>query len=80
MEGCGGHHQYLPPVQNSFLQLPPWVLRGRGTGKATMDLKMVQELVSVNQEPLFLVFLVFLDLKKAYDTVYHGSLINNLEG
>ena len=53
---------------------------GRGTGKATMDLKMVQELVSVNQEPLFLVLLVFLDLKKAYDTVYHGSLINGLVG
>ena len=33
---------------------------------AIMDLKLVQELASIDQDPLFL---VFLDLRKAYDIV-----------
>ena len=40
---------------------------GRGTRMAIMDLKLVQELASIDQYPLFL---VFLDLRKAYDIVY----------
>ena len=39
---------------------------GRGTGTAIMELMLAQELSSIDQSPLFL---VFLDLRKAYDTV-----------
>ena len=46
-------------------------------GTEAIELKISQELSSVNQEPLFL---VFLNLKKAYDTVDHGRLIRTLEG
>ena len=39
---------------------------GRGQGAAIMELKLAQELASIYQDPLFL---VFMDLRKAYDTV-----------
>ena len=50
---------------------------GRGTGTAIMDLKLTQDLSRVDNKPLFL---VLLDLRKAYDTVYRDRLIHNLEG
>ena len=39
---------------------------GRGTGKDIMELNISQELSRIEQDPIFL---VFLDLGKAYDTV-----------
>ena len=39
---------------------------GRGTETAIMELNLTQDLASIDQDPLFL---VFLDLRKAYDTV-----------
>ena len=39
---------------------------GRGIWTAIMDLKLAQELASIDQD---LLFLVFLDLRKGYDTV-----------
>ena len=50
---------------------------GRNTETVTMEIKLYQELASVNQDPLFL---VFLDPRKAYDTVDRGRLIRTLEG
>ena len=50
---------------------------GRGKGTATMDIKLTQELASFNQDPLFL---VFLNMRKAYNTVDHVRLIRTLEG
>ena len=38
----------------------------RGMWMAIMELKLAQELASIDQSPLFL---VFLDLRKAYDTM-----------
>ena len=38
----------------------------RGTGTTIMELNLAQELPSIEQDPLFL---VFLDLWKSYDTV-----------
>ena len=46
-------------------------------GTATMELNLAQELVSTDKDPLFL---VFLDLSKAYNTVDRGRLIRTLEG
>ena len=46
-------------------------------GTAIFDLNLVQEQVSVDQDPLLL---VFLDLRKVYDTIYHGLLMTTLEG
>ena len=49
---------------------------GRGTGKATMELKLSQELSSIDHDPLFL---VFLDLQKEYSTMDRENLIHTLE-
>ena len=42
-----------------------------------MDIKLAQELTSVDQDPIFL---VFLDLQKAYGTLDRGSILKTLEG
>jgi len=47
----------------------------RGTGTAIIELKLCQELASIAQEPLHL---IFLDLKKAYDTVDRPRLLDLL--
>ena len=49
---------------------------GRGMGAAIMELKLAQELISIDQDPLFLVFLY---LRKAYDTVDRECLLITLE-
>ena len=49
----------------------------KGTGVEILDLKLVQELASLYQAPLFLVFLC---LCKSYDTVDCGFLLTTLEG
>ena len=49
----------------------------RGTGTAKMDLNLAQELARVDHGPLFL---VFLDLRKAYKNVGRERLIQTLEG
>ena len=47
------------------------------TGKAIMELNLAQEIASIEQDPLFL---VFLDLRKAYDTVDQDRLLIKLKG
>ena len=49
----------------------------RGTGTAIMRLKLAREIASIYQDPLFL---VFLDLMKAYYTVDRDRLLIPLEG
>ena len=49
----------------------------RGRGAATMELKIAQELVSVDQYPLLL---VFLDLRKACNNLERGRLLKKLVG
>ena len=50
---------------------------GRETGMAIMELNIAQELASIYQDPLFL---VFLDLRKAYDTMYRERFLVTLKG
>ena len=45
---------------------------GRGTGMAITELKLAHEISSIDQDPLFL---VFLDLRKEYDTVDRDHLL-----
>jgi hypothetical protein len=53
-------------------------IQRRGTGTAILEAKLVQELASIEADPLFV---IFLDLKKAYDTIDHipFSYSNNME-
>ena len=46
-------------------------------GPAILELKLAQELDSINQDPLFLVLLY---LYKVYDTLERGCLLTTLEG
>ena len=48
-----------------------------GVGEATMELKLTQDLASVDHNPLFL---VLLDLRKVYYTMDRVRLIQTLEG
>ena len=50
---------------------------GRVTGTEILELKLVQVLASVDQEPLLL---FFLDLQKEYITVDCGCLLTTLKG
>ena len=49
---------------------------GRGMWMAILELKVSQDLTSINQYPLFL---MFLELCKAYDTLEWGHLLKTLE-
>ena len=51
--------------------------KGRGMGTAIMELKIAHDLARIDQE---LIFLVFLDLRKAYDTMDWDRLLITLEG
>ena len=59
-------HDFLQMFRSSSLE-----------GTAIMEIKRVQELESVDQDPLFLVFQY---LSKAYDNLYWGRLLQTLEG
>ena len=48
-----------------------------GAGMTIMELKVVQKIDSIDQDPLLL---VLLDLKKAYDNQDHGRNLQTLEG
>ena len=52
------------------------LLSGRGMRMMILELIMAHELVRVDQDPLFL---VFLDLQNAYDTVDHVCLLMTLD-
>ena len=47
----------------------------RGTGTAIMDLNLAQELTGIDHDPLFL---VFIDLSKAYYTVDRDCIIQTI--
>ena len=64
-------------AQIQFHYILQGLCAGRCTGTANMELKISQELSSVNQD---LLFLVFIGLRKAYNMVYRIRLIRNLEG
>ena len=49
----------------------------RGTGTVIMEMKLVQKLSRVDHKTLFL---VFIKLRKTYDTIDRGRLIQTLEG
>ena len=53
------------------------ICAGRGMGMTTMEINLAQELASINQDPLFF---IFLDLSNSYDMVERSRLIRTLEG
>ena len=50
-------------------------LTGRGTGTATLEVKLAQQLAYLEQGPLFG---IFIDLKKAYDAMDRGRCLEIL--
>ena len=58
-----------------FHNVLPRFRTGGGTRTSTMEINISQDLDSIYQDPLFL---VFLDLRKSYDTVDRDRLIRTL--
>ena len=50
---------------------------GRGTGTATLEAKLLQQLANMREEVLYV---IFLDLTKAYDVLYRSRSLEILEG
>ena len=50
---------------------------GRGTGTATLEAKLLQQLAARREEVLYV---IFLDLTKAYDALYRYMSLDILEG
>ena len=50
---------------------------GRGTGTATLEAKLLQQLEALREEVLYF---IFLDLHKAYDTLDRSRCLEILEG
>ena len=57
VEGGGGDHCHLPEVKRTPPRRPTWFPRRERNGIEKLELDMVQDLASVDQDPLFLVFL-----------------------
>ena len=66
------HEVKCPPPR-----CPTWVPHREGTGLVILELDLEQELASVDQD---LLLLVFLDLQKSYNNIDHGRLLTTLEG
>ena len=58
-------------------RLPPWILAGRSTGTDTLDAKLLQQLLALRQEVLYV---IFMDLHKAYNALYRSRCLEILEG
>ena len=52
-----------------------WSMSGKGTGMTTLEAKLVQQLAGLAHEPLFQ---VFLDVRKAYDSLDRGRCMEIL--
>ena len=50
---------------------------GRGTGTATLEAKLIQQLSAMREEVLYV---IFLDLTKAYDALDRSRCLDILEG
>ena len=50
---------------------------GRGTGTATLEAKLLQKLAAMREEVLYV---IFLDLTKAYDALDRSRCLDILEG
>ena len=50
---------------------------GRGTGTATLEAKLLQQLAAMREEVLYV---IFLDLTKAYDALDRSRCLGILEG
>ena len=52
-------------------------VRGKGCGTAGIEAKLIQQLVALEQHPLYV---IFVDLKKAYDTMDRARCKEIMEG
>ena len=50
---------------------------GRGTGTATLEVKLLQQLAAMREEVFYV---IFLDLTKAYDALNRSRCLDILEG
>ena len=66
VEGCGGDLHRRITASITFYKFLHIFRAGRGKGTATLEAKLIQQLASMREEVLYV---IFLDLHKAYDAL-----------
>ena len=61
----------------TYHEFPHIFRAGRGTSTATLEAKLLQQLASMREEVLYV---IFLDLHKAYDALDRSRCLEILEG
>ena len=76
MEGSGGDFKYPAHSPITFHNFLHGFWAGHGTGTATLEAKLLQYLVALREEVLYV---IFLDLHKAYDALDRSRCLEILE-
>ena len=77
MEGSDDDHQLLVHILFDFHSVLHGFRTGCVTGNASLDSKLLQYLVSMREEVLYV---IFLDMHKAYDALDRDRCMDILEG
>ena len=77
VEGSGGVLNRRLTASINFHDFLHVFQAGCGTGTATLDAKMLQQLADLREEVLYM---IFLDLHKAYDALERSRCLEILEG
>ena len=77
MEGSGGYFKSLANGLHRLPRLPPLFPGESRTGTATLEAKLLQQLASLREEVLYV---IFLDLHKAYDALERSRCLEVLDG
>ena len=77
MEGSGGDFKLTDHSLHRLPRLPPGIRTGCGSGTSTLEAKLFHQLAALIEEILYV---IFLDLHKAYDALERSRCLKILEG
>ena len=77
MEGSGGNFKLLTHSLHHLPRLTTRIRAGRGNGTATLEAKLLQQIAALREEVLYV---IFLNLHKAYDALDRSRCLEILEG
>ena len=77
MEGSGGNLNRRLTASITYHDFLHGFRAGCGTGTATLEAKLLQQLAALSEEVLYV---IFLDLHKAYDALDRSRCLEILEG
>ena len=76
MEVSGGDFKVLDHSLHHLTRLPPWISGGSWHRYRTLETKLFQQLATLREEVLYV---IFLDLRKAYDALDRSRCLGILE-